>query len=115
MKKYTEKRPWGKFERFTYNELSTVKILTVESGKRLSLQLHKGRREFWRILSGKGKLTIGSKIFRAKVGDEFVVKQRQKHRIEALGGKLIFLEISLGKFDENDNVRLEDDFGRVKK
>ena len=113
MKRHKEKRPWGKFERFTLNEKSSVKIISVNAGKRLSLQYHKKRKEFWRVLSGKGRVTIGNKILNAKKGDEFIVKTRQKHRIEALGEGIVILEISFGKFDENDIVRLEDDFGRI--
>ena len=113
MKKYTEKRPWGKFEQFTHNEVSTVKILTVKPRKRLSLQYHKNRKEFWRVLEGNGKVTIGNKIFKAKPGNEFTINKKQKHRIEGGSKELKILEISFGKFDENDNVRLEDDYGRV--
>jgi mannose-6-phosphate isomerase-like protein (cupin superfamily) len=114
VKKYIEKRPWGKYEQFTHNEVSTVKIITVKPKKKLSLQYHKKRREFWKVLSGTGKLTIGNKINIAKEGDEFLVKAKQEHRMEALKEKLVVLEISFGKFDEKDIIRLEDDFGRVK-
>ena len=31
-------KPWGQFEQFTHNEISTVKILTVNENQRLSLQ-----------------------------------------------------------------------------
>ena len=30
--KYVEERPWGKFEQYTHNEVSTVKIITVKAG-----------------------------------------------------------------------------------
>jgi mannose-6-phosphate isomerase-like protein (cupin superfamily) len=112
MKKYIEKRPWGKFDQFTHNEISTVKILTVEAGKRLSLQFHKQREEFWRVIEGNGKITIGEKILNGKTGDEFLVKKGQKHRIEGGKNGIKILEIALGNFEENDNIRLEDDYGR---
>lgn len=114
MKKYEEKRPWGKFEQYTHNEVSSVKILSVKPDKRLSLQYHKKRKEFWRVVEGGGKVTIGGRILKAKIGDEFVVKAKEKHRIE--GGKkgMKVLEIAFGNFDEDDNIRIEDDFGRAK-
>ena len=56
---YHEDRPWGSFERFTLNEPSTVKIITVKSGEAFSLQKHKGRDEWWKILQGDGTATIG--------------------------------------------------------
>ena len=73
IKKYIEKRPWGKFERFTQNEKSTVKIITVKVGEKLSLQYHKQRSEFWRILSGEGKITIGEETTEAKKGDGLTI------------------------------------------
>jgi mannose-6-phosphate isomerase-like protein (cupin superfamily) len=36
--------------RYTLNTKSTVKILTIEKGKELSLQSHKKRDEFWVVL-----------------------------------------------------------------
>ena len=39
-----DERPWGAFERFTLNEPSTVKIITVNAGQTLSLQRHEHRR-----------------------------------------------------------------------
>ena len=114
MKKYKEKRPWGGFEQFTLNEISTVKILTIKAKKRLSLQLHKNRKEFWRFLDGPAKVTLGEKTFIAEKGEEFIINKKIKHRIEGLDNDVHVLEISFGKFDEEDIVRVEDDFGRVK-
>jgi len=50
MDTYIEKRSWGEFARYTLNTKSTVKILTIEKGKELSLQSHKKRDEFWVVL-----------------------------------------------------------------
>jgi len=41
-----EERPWGNFERFTLNEKTTVKIITVNAGESISLQTHENRDEF---------------------------------------------------------------------
>jgi len=113
MKKYTEKRPWGQFERFTLNEKSTVKILTVKPKQSPSLQYHHKRAEFWKILEGTGKATVGNRTIRVKKGDEIFIKKKQKHTIEALSKELKILEISLGTFNEKDIVRLKDKYGRV--
>ena len=43
----TVNKPWGRFDQFTHNEISTVKILTVNPNKRLSLQSHDKREEMW--------------------------------------------------------------------
>ncbi len=112
MKIYSNKRPWGTFRRFTNNELSTIKIITVNPGQELSLQYHKYRSEFWRVLKGRPQITLGNKTINAKEGDEFFIPKRRKHRIAAKRSKVEILEISFGKFSEDDVVRLEDKYGR---
>ena len=106
-------RPWGEFERFTLNEKSTVKIITVKAGEAFSLQTHAHREEFWRVLNGSGTITVGEERREAKAGDDFYVKVGEKHRVEGGPEGVAFLEIALGEFDEGDIVRLEDKYGRA--
>lgn len=112
MKKYTEKRPWGKFERFCLNERCSVKIVTVKAGEELSLQKHKQRDEFWRVLSGRPEVTVGKKTTRAKEGDEFFIPRETRHQIKAGKKKAEMLEVSFGKFKEEDIIRIKDKYGR---
>ena len=106
-------RPWGSFDRFTNNEQSTVKILTIKPSQRLSLQTHAKRSEFWHILSGAGVVTIDDTEHAAAPGDEFEIPVGARHRVAAGDAGMQFLEIALGEFDEADIVRLEDDYGRT--
>lgn len=108
-----EERPWGSFRQFTLNEISTVKILFVSAGQEDSLQTHTNREEFWRVLSGNPTLIIGNKERSAKPGDECMIPKHTQHRIKASDTDVQVLEISLGNFDETDEVRLADDYGRV--
>jgi len=110
---YKEERPWGSFERFISNEASTVKILHVAAGKRFSLQRHRGREEFWRVIEGSGVVTKGEETFEAKVGDEFLLPVGTLHRLQGGPEGIKILEITFGVFDENDIERLEDDFNRA--
>jgi len=112
VKKYSEKRPWGGFERFTFNEISTVKILTIKPRQEFSLQSHKKRQEFWRFLDNPAKVTIGNKTIKVKKGDEISISKGKKHRIEAYSKPVKVLEIAFGKFDEGDIKRFEDTYGR---
>jgi mannose-6-phosphate isomerase-like protein (cupin superfamily) len=107
-----EDRPWGSFERFTLDEISTVKILRVAPEKRLSLQYHERRGEFWRVISGDGIVSIDGQDFPAHIGDEFEIPVRSTHRLTGGPEGMAILEIALGQFDETDIVRIEDDFGR---
>lgn len=108
-----EERPWGGFERFTANEPSTVKIITVSAGEAFSLQTHAHRREFWRIIAGSGTVRVGENEQIASPGDTFLIREGELHR--ATGGQdgLTFLEIAFGTFDENDITRIEDKYGRA--
>ena len=112
---YKENRPWGSFERFTKDVPSTVKIITVHHGQALSLQYHEHRQEFLHVLQGNPIITIGDKEIKAVPGNEFFIDKRIKHRVAATTSNAVFLEISLGRFDENDIIRLDDRYGRVHK
>ena len=108
----TENRPWGSFERFTVNEKSTVKLVYVKAGKRLSYQYHNKRAEFWKVVCGQVIVTINGKKKTLFKGDMINVPLRAKHRIEAVKNSVI-LEIAKGAFSEADIVRLQDDYARV--
>lgn len=108
-----EERPWGNFERFTLNEPTTVKIITVKPNEAFSLQKHEHRGEFWRILDGSARITDGAEHKEAKVGDQFFIPEGAEHRAEAGADGVRFLEISFGQFDENDIKRLADKYGRT--
>jgi mannose-6-phosphate isomerase-like protein (cupin superfamily) len=108
-----EIRPWGNFERFTLNEQSTVKIITVNAGEELSLQQHEHRDEEWRMLQGDGSVVVGEKETAVKPGDDFFVARGTKHRVMGGPHGLMFLEIAEGQFDENDITRFEDKYGRA--
>ncbi len=109
--KYDE-RPWGSEEIFTQNEISTVKILTIKPNQRLSLQYHNNRQEFWKLIEGEAIFEIDGKKIDVKIGDEYIIEKNMTHRLigKNIPGKV--LEIAFGEFDENDIVRLEDDYGR---
>jgi mannose-6-phosphate isomerase-like protein (cupin superfamily) len=106
-------RPWGRFERFTLNEPSTVKIITVNPGEEFSLQQHAHRDEAWHILQGSGVVTVGDTATQVKPGEDFFVARGMKHRVEGGPEGIMFLEIAFGEFDENDITRFEDKYGRA--
>ena len=105
-------KPWGNFEQFTLNQNSTVKIITVNKGQRLSLQRHKNREELWIALDNGLTAEIDGTLNELNIGEKVFIKKGQTHRISSINDGARFLEISLGEFDENDIERLEDDYGR---
>lgn len=107
-----EKRPWGSFERFTLNEPSTVKLVYVDGDKRLSLQYHNNRSEFWKVIKGPVKVELGTDTKTLKTGESISIPRKVTHRLIGDGTDGIILEISMGEFDESDIVRLDDDYKR---
>ena len=113
MKIYSEIRPWGRFEKFHENKSCTVKLIYVNANSRLSLQYHKKRSEFWKVIKGTAAVEIDKKTIVLKEGETITIPRQTKHRVLALESDCIILEIAYGRFDENDIVRLEDDYQRV--
>jgi mannose-6-phosphate isomerase-like protein (cupin superfamily) len=108
-----DKRPWGQFERFTLNEPTTVKIITVESGHRLSLQRHAHRDELWTILDGPLDVEIDGRAWAAQPDEKIWLPRGTPHRVGNSGDRPgRFLEIAFGEFDEGDIERLSDDYNR---
>ena len=108
-----EVRRWGNFERFTLNEQTTVKLVTVNPDEAISLQTHEVRDEFWRVLGGSGVITIEGAEHDAHAGENFFSKRGARHRVAASPEGLRILEIAFGNFDEADITRLEDRYGRA--
>ncbi len=107
-----EKRPWGHFERFTLNEPVTVKLVYLEGDKRLSLQYHNNRSEFWKVVKGPVRVQLDGDTRLLQTGDTTLIPAKSQHRLEGAGVDAIILEISLGNFDESDIVRIQDDYKR---
>jgi len=107
-KPYIDVRSWGTENRFSYNVKSTVKILNVKKGEHLSIQYHNRRDEYWYVISGKARILLGKKWTLASPGDGFFIPRKKVHTAEGLEGDARVLEISFGRFDQEDIVRLED-------
>lgn len=107
-------RPWGEFYGWDKGETWYLKTLYVSPKKRLSLQYHYQRSELWVLVSGDAAATTGPKKgplkrVTLKRGELFTVPKGYIHRLESKKGGVL-VEIAEGKFDENDTVRLQDDF-----
>lgn len=99
-------RTWGNFVQFTHNEDSTVKLIYMKKGKSTSLQFHYDRSEYWYVISGKVKVTKGSFLDILLPGKTIMIHKHETHKLEGLEDSII-LEISRGKFSEQDIVRLD--------
>lgn len=108
-----DRRPWGKFRRFPHEGVSSVKIITVAPGGRLSLQYHRGRAEFWVILDAGLEVTAGDRVWEPAPDEEIFIANGTPHRIRNKGdAPARVMELWLGPSAESDIVRLSDDYDR---
>jgi mannose-6-phosphate isomerase len=105
------RRPWGRFIQFAKNEPCTVKILEIMPNQELSLQKHKYRKEHWYFLN-KATVQINNKIINVEEGDLLIINKNTLHKIKSNEKIVRVLEVSFGKFDENDEIRIKDKYGR---
>ena len=106
-------RPWGRFDQYTRNEPTTVKVITVEPGHRLSLQRHARRSEYWIVLDGPMEITVGGRTWVAVTGERVWIAVGELHRMANPGPhRARVLELAFGDFDEDDIERIEDDYAR---
>ena len=99
------------------------KILVVAPEKRLSWQYHHRRAEIWKLIGGvAGVITSDDdeekETSHLTIGDIVQLKQGERHRLIGLtGGWGVIAEIwrhtdPANPSDEDDIVRVQDDFGR---
>lgn len=98
------------------------KILLVAPHKRLSWQYHHRRAEIWKVISGTvGVITSDTDeegpLKTLTSGEVITLRQGERHRLVGLDGWGVLAEIwqhtdALRDSDEQDIVRLQDDFGR---
>lgn len=110
---FVVERPWGRFQQFTSNEPVTVKTIIVEPGHRLSLQTHGHRSEMWHVLDGAVDVRVDDRSWVAGAGEMVWVPPGALHRLGNSGSVAArILELAFGDFDEDDIVRLDDDYAR---
>ncbi|OGF26189.1 hypothetical protein A2331_01925 [Candidatus Falkowbacteria bacterium RIFOXYB2_FULL_34_18] len=107
-----ETRPWGEFVQYVFNEKCTVKIITVKKGEELSLQSHENRDELWVAIDNDLKVELDGREIFPKREDIVFIPRKSKHRLSAPNKKGRILEVSFGDFDEKDEIRYEDKYGR---
>jgi mannose-6-phosphate isomerase len=106
-------RPWGSFKQYAFNEDSTVSLMTVLPGQRLSLQSHVGRAELWIVLDDGAIIQVGENEQTYQAGDEVWIPATEKHRLSCRGDKPVrVLEVAFGNWQQADITRYEDQYQR---
>ncbi|WP_339668999.1 mannose-1-phosphate guanylyltransferase/mannose-6-phosphate isomerase [Dasania marina] len=109
-------RPWGKYDSVDAGHRHQVKRITVNPGAKLSVQMHHHRAEHWVVVSGTAKVTRGDKTFLVSENESTYIAIGEVHALENPGKlPLELIEVQSGSYlGEDDIVRLEDNYGRVK-
>ena len=109
-------RPWGRYSILEDTEDCKVKRLVVKPGQVLSLQKHEKRSEHWTVIRGEAKVRLGDKEFLLQANQSTYIPAGTLHRLENPGLEDVHLiEVQTGSyFGEDDIVRYEDIYGRVK-
>jgi mannose-1-phosphate guanylyltransferase/mannose-6-phosphate isomerase len=110
----TVHRPWGHFTVLAEGENYKVKRIVVNPGARVSLQKHYHRNEYWVITQGTAMVTNGDQETLLTANQYAFIPRAETHRLENRGlNQIVLIEIQYGEcLDEDDIVRLEDDYGR---
>jgi mannose-6-phosphate isomerase len=114
--------PEEDFESLKISEKLSPKILLVAPEKRLSWQYHFRRAEIWRCIDGSVAVATShtdeeKERINLSQGDKIKLQQGERHRLIGLEDWGVVAEIwqhtdASNPSDEDDIVRLQDDFGR---
>jgi mannose-1-phosphate guanylyltransferase/mannose-6-phosphate isomerase len=109
-------RPWGWYDSIESGKLFQVKRLEVNPGAKLSLQMHHNRAEHWVVVSGTATVTNGEAILTLTEGKSTYIPARTIHSLEnKTNEQLQVIEVQSGTYlGEDDIVRFEDIYGRIK-
>jgi mannose-1-phosphate guanylyltransferase/mannose-6-phosphate isomerase len=108
-------RPWGWYQTMDLGDRFRVKRIMVKPGKKLSLQKHHHRAEHWVVVRGTAEVTRDDEVLLLRENESVYLPLGCRHRL-ANPGKIPveIVEVQTGAYlEEDDIVRVEDDFGRL--
>ncbi len=108
-------RPWGSYETISAGDRFQVKLITVNPGATLSLQMHHHRAEHWVVVKGTARVTRGEEEVLLSENQSTFIPLGVKHRLENPGViPLELIEVQSGSYlGEDDIVRFDDIYGRT--
>jgi mannose-6-phosphate isomerase-like protein (cupin superfamily) len=107
-------KPWGEELIWALTDRYCGKVITIETGRRLSLQYHEEKDEAILVVRGRLRLLLENEqgqdeVSELRPGDSAHVAAGRRHRYEAIE-RVELVEVSTPEL--GDVVRIEDDFGR---
>ena len=107
-------RPWGWYQTMDLGDRFRVKRIQVAPGKKLSLQKHHHRAEHWVVVRGTAEVTRDGEVLLVRENESIYLPLGCVHRLANPGMIPVeIIEVQTGAYlEEDDIVRIEDDFGR---
>lgn len=108
-------RPWGFFETLNIGKRFQVKLLHVNPGGKLSMQMHHHRSEHWIVVQGTARIVIDDTERLFGENESVYIVPTQWHRLENPGRvALELIEVQIGDYlGEDDIVRTDDAYQRA--
>ena len=108
-------RPWGAYDVVHDGDGFKIKLITVNPGQRLSLQMHLHRAEHWIVVRGTARVTRGEESFIVSENESTFIPAQIRHRLDNPGATpLELVEVQTGSYlGEDDIVRFDDVYGRT--
>jgi len=112
----TVARPWGAYTVLQEGPGFKIKRIQVKPGGKLSLQLHHRRSEHWVVVNGDAQVTSGEREYTLCTNESTFIPCETRHRLENKTSEpLVMIEVQCGDYlGEDDIVRFDDQYGRVK-
>ena len=113
----TVRRPWGSYTVLEEGPHYKIKRIEVVPGAKLSLQKHHHRSEHWVVISGTAEVLVGDKEMLLAENQSVDIPKTALHRLANPGKVPVeIIEIQSGPYlEEDDIVRYDDVYGRIKK
>lgn len=102
-------KPWGREIIYAITDKYCGKILEIKKNERLSLQLHKRKKESIYCLSGICSVLLNDEEHILTEGRSIVINPQSVHRFKGVTD-VVLLEVSSPEI--NDLIRLQDDYNR---
>ena len=106
----------------TLQKFPSPKILIIKPNSKLSWQYHHRREEIWKVFKGNVGISRShdnnqNPIVKLDEGEQVKLENGERHRLIGLDDYAVLAEIwqhtdSSHPSDENDIVRLDDEYGR---
>ncbi len=109
-------RPWGNYTTIVEGERWLVKLIEVKPNASLSLQMHHHRAEHWVVVNGTALIEKNGEKQLLSENESTFIPLGCRHRLSNTGkNKLELIEVQSGTYlDEEDIIRFEDSYGRIK-